>query len=233
MQARRLLNNFFSCHSKIDILRTVVGSDEPQSGRKIASKAGLSPRSCQLSLDELVRLNVLRRRSSGKAYYYSVNIDNRIVTDLIIPIFQQEERLTDQVVEKIRMQLRTSRNGVLGIYFLESWPRSWGKKGAGALILSVLSDGKTNGAMASRLEELRDQLLSCFGMPIDYVILTIEEFAELARKSPGDLDRIGARLRNLAGRKFDELVRSERGSPEHIRRATDFFPKRRKGGERR
>ena len=230
MQARRLLNNFFSCHSKIDILRTVVGSEEPQSGRQIASRAGLSPRSCQLSLDELVRLNVLSRRSAGKAYYYTVNIDNRIVTDLIIPIIQQEERLTNQVVEKIRSRLSANRNSVLGIYFLESWPRGWGKRGAGALILSVLSDGQTDGTMASRLEKLRDLLLSSFGLPVDYVIMTSEEFTELARKSPGDLDRIGARLQNLSGRKFDELVRSEKGSPEHIRRATDFFPKRSKGG---
>ncbi len=226
MQARRFLNNFFSCHSKIDILRTVINSEEPQSGRQIASKAGLSPRSCQLSLDELVRLNALNRREAGKAYYYTVNLDNQIVTNLIIPIIQQEERLTGQVVDELRSRLSWSSNSSHGVYFLESWPRSWGAKGKGTLLLSVIKDAKSSKKLEKQLKELRTYLLQNFGLPMEYKFLSREEFAELAKKKPGDLSRISYRIRDVAGEQFNELVKREKGSPEHLQRAVDFFPKK-------
>jgi hypothetical protein len=226
MQAKRFLNNFFSCHSKIDILRTIIQSDEPQSGRQIAASAGLSPRSCQLSLDHLVRLKVLNRRESGKAYYYSVNLDNQIVTDLIIPIIQQEERLTGKVVELIRKRVAKSLNGSLGVYYLESWPRSWGSKGKSAVLLNVVSNGKKNAETEKSLKELRSYLLDNFGLPAEYKVITRDEFARMAKSSPRDVNEIGSRVRDVAGESFRELLSKERGEPDHLKRAVNFFAKK-------
>lgn len=226
MQARRFLNNFFSCHSKIDILRTIIQSDEPQSGRQIASAAGLSPRSCQLSLDHLVKLKALNRRESGKAYYYTVNLDNQIITDLIIPIIQQEERLTDKVVEQIRKKLAKSINGSLGVYYLESWPRAWGSKGKGALLLNVVSNGKKPTETEKVLKELRSFLLETFGLPSEYKVLSREEFAKIAKSSPSDLFKISSSARDIFGENFQELISKERGGPDHLKRAVDFFGKK-------
>ncbi|MCG8460403.1 MAG: hypothetical protein MI919_29325, partial [Holophagales bacterium] len=150
---RRLLNNFFSCHSKIDILRTIITSEKPQSGRQIATHAGLSPRSCQLSLDELVRLNALRRNSAGKAYYYHVNLENQIVTDLIIPIIQQEERLTQVVVEDLRNKFAKTRSGIRGLYFLERWPEEWGGKEESVRLMAVLKNGASPTNLKLKLEQ--------------------------------------------------------------------------------
>ncbi len=232
MQARRFLNNFFSCNSKIDILRTVISSEEPQSGRQIATKAGLSPRSCQLSLDELVRLNALNRNDAGKAYHYTVNPDNRILTHLIIPIIQQEERLTGKLVLELRSRLPNSLNGSLGVYFIESWPRSWGAKGKGALLLSVMRDAKAKKEMKKRLEGLSAHLLQYFGLPAWSKIISRREFARLVRERPGDLALIGYHVKDIAGVRFAELVKKEKVSPEHLRRAVDFFSRRGKPSRR-
>ena len=223
MQARRFLNNFFSCHSKIDILRTIISSEEPQSGRQIAATAGLSPRSCQLSLDHLVKLNVLNRRESGKAYYYSVNLDNQIVTDLIIPIIQQEERLTGEVIEKVRAQLSARNNGALGVYYLESWPSNWIAKGKGAVLLYVSTDGKKEAEVEKKLKDIRSYLLKTYGLPADYKIISRNEFGDMVRKNPGDLLEISERARDIVGESFRELIAKERGGPEHFNRAVDFF----------
>jgi len=223
MQARRFLNNFFSCHSKIDILRTIIQSDEPQSGRQIAAAAGLSPRSCQLSLDHLVKLKALNRRESGKAYYYSVNLDNQIITDLIIPIIQQEERLTDKVIEQIRKRLTKSVNGSLGIYYLESWPRAWGSKGKGAMLLNVVSNGKKSPGLDKVFKETRNYLLETYGLPTEYKVVSREEFAKIAKGSHSDLLEISNRARDIAGESFRELISKERGGPDHLKRAVDFF----------
>jgi len=224
MHAKRFLNNFFSCHSKIDILRTVIQSDEPQSGRQIAATAGLSPRSCQLSLDHLVELKVLNRRESGKAYYYSVNLENQIVTDLIVPIIQQEERLTDMVVDEIRNRLSQRANGMLGVYYLESWPRSWADKSQGALLLFISSGSKrVSSRFENKINELRGFLLDTFGLPSEYKVVSREEFKELARNKPSDLNLISRHARSVSGASFRELVTKEKGSPNHISRAVDFF----------
>jgi hypothetical protein len=226
MQAKRFLNNFFSCHSKIDILRTIIRSNEPQSGRQIAAIAGLSPRSCQLSLDHLVKLKALNRRESGKAYYYSVNLDNQIVTDLIIPIIQQEERLTTKVVEQIRKRFGKSLNGSLGFYYLESWPRAWGSKGKGALLLNVVSNGKKHTELEKTLKELRNYLLDNFGLPAEYKVISREDFARIAKSNPREINEIGNRVRDISGESFRELVDKERGGPDHLKRAVDFFAKK-------
>ena len=226
MQARRFLNNFFSCHSKIDILRTIISSEDPQSGRQIAAQAGRSPRSCQLSLDELVRLNALRRREAGKAYYYTVNLENQIITDLIIPIVQQEERLTGYVVDLLRSKLSEFKGKTVGIYFLESWPRTWKGKGLSGVVLVVLPDAKKNAALEKKLKELETELIEVFGMPIEHHIIARDEFSDIVKNRPGDLKSIGYLCQDLVGEHFGDLVRKEKGYPEHLQRAVDFFPRR-------
>jgi hypothetical protein len=226
MHARRFLNNFFSCHSKIDILRTIISAEEPQSGRQIAAQAGLSPRSCQLSLDELVRLNALIRREAGKAYYYTVNLDNQIVTDLIIPIIQQEERLTGYVVDLIRSRLNKFKGEMVGIYYLESWPRAWKGKGNGAMLLTIAHDAKKNAALEKTLNELKNELITTFGLPVDHVTITRDQFSEIVKNKPSELNIISGRLQDLVGDVFHDLVRKEKGYPEHLARALDFFPRR-------
>lgn len=228
MNARRFLNNFFSCHSKIDILRTIINSDEPQSGRQIASKAGLSPRSCQLSLDELVKLNVLERKPSGKAYLYSVNIGNQIVTDLLIPIIQQEDRLTRNVVQALRSYSPNGKKSIRGVYFLESWPKGWGRKGDGALLMAVLDNKVTPDGLEKKLQESCQFTLEQYGMPSDYVILGAEQFSNLVLKKPNDLARIESRAQTINGAQFSELLREEKGHAQHLKVAVDFFPKRAK-----
>jgi predicted transcriptional regulator len=224
--SRRFLNNFFSCHSKIDILRTIINSDEPQSGRQIAARAGLSPRSCQLSLDELVKLNALNRTASGKAYFYTVNLENQIITDLIIPIIQQEERLTQGVVESLRVHFGKKVNGVRGIYFLESWPRNWGGKGDSARLLAVSDDGRVRSKLKEKLESALEMMLSTFGMPADYLIMTSKEFAGKVLEKPDTLEMIQQRLKDVSGLPFAELVEAEKGGPEHLEKAVNFFPRR-------
>lgn len=230
---RRFLNNFFSCHSKIDILRTIIQSDKPQSGRQIAAKAGLSPRSCQLSLDELVKLKALERTASGKAYYYSVNLDNQIVTDLIIPIVQQEERLTNSVVDSLRSKFgRKSKKGIRGVYFLETWPRTWGGKGDSARLMAVLSNNSAPAELEKNLSETVEMMLRTYGMPANYVILSSEDFSDLVHGKPRELEILQKRLQNVSGDNFDVLVQEEKGHPEHIEKAVDFFPKGRKRSAR-
>lgn len=228
---RRLLNNFFSCHSKIDILRTIITSEKPQSGRQIATQAGLSPRSCQLSLDDLVRLNALKRDSAGKAYYYYVNLDNQIVTDLIIPIIQQEERLTQTVIQDLREQFGKSRIGMRGLYFLERWPEEWGNKEESVCLMAVLKNGASPEGLGRRLDQACEQLLLNYGLPAGSTILQVDEVKKLINSKPEQLETITQRLHNITGQDFHELVHEEKNRPEHLRKSTDFFPspKRRNG----
>lgn len=225
---RRFLNNYFSCHSKIDILRTVINSEQPLSGRQIAARAGLSPRSCQLSLDELVKLNALSRAASGKAYYYTLNVENQIVTDLIIPIIQQEERLTDAVVDTLRDKFGRPKKAVKGIYYLETWPKKWGGKGDSARLLAVLSDGQRPAELERSMEQSCDLLLKVFGLPAGWMMLSREDFSELVQQRPADLEKIGQRLRDVSGEQFRELLRKEKGTPAHLRKTVNFFPTRKR-----
>lgn len=225
---RRFLNNFFSCHSKIDILRTIIHSEDPQSGRQIAARAGLSPRSCQLSLDELVKLNALNRTASGKAYYYSVNLKNQIVTDLIIPIVQQEEVLVNSVVESLRAILPKGKKDFKGVYFLESWPRKWGNRNDSSKLMAILKDKEVPKGLKEGLQEACDHLIEVFGMPSTWVIKTGPEFTSMVLDSPEELEEVEMRLRNVVGEDFWELVRTEKGYPEHLKKAINFFPKKRR-----
>lgn len=226
MHARRFLNNFFSCHSKIDILRTIISAEEPQSGRQIAAHAGLSPRSCQLSLDELVRLNALTRREAGKAYYYNVNLDNQVVTDLIIPIVQQEERITGYVVDLLSSRLSKFKAETIGIYFLEAWPRAWKGKGNSAMILAIVPEGIPSPELESAFEEVQEDFIETFGMPIGFIFLPREDFSEIVKSRTAELKLINSKLQDMVGERFQDLVRKEKGYPEHLARAIDFFPKR-------
>ncbi|RJO67350.1 MAG: hypothetical protein C4523_09905 [Myxococcales bacterium] len=116
MKQSRILNYLLGTTSKVEILRVLFESDDAMTGRRIAATAGISPRSCQLSLDSLVKNKALFRKAVGRAYSYTLNREHKVVWELLRPIFEQE-RLVHREIAKIVQHGTRAHVGLVAIWY--------------------------------------------------------------------------------------------------------------------
>lgn len=117
MTKSKMLNYLLGTTSKVEILRVLYESDDAMTGRRIAATAGISPRSCQLSLDSLVSNKALFRKAVGRAYSYTLNKDHRMIWDLLQPVFEQESGIHREAAQQILKLCRKHSGDIVSIFW--------------------------------------------------------------------------------------------------------------------
>jgi len=79
------------------------------SGREIARLIGVTPPTAHSSLKELYAYHILDYEISGRNHLYSLNNDNRIVTDILSPIFQKEQAFKKDVFAFIKNVIKQKK----------------------------------------------------------------------------------------------------------------------------
>jgi predicted nucleotidyltransferase len=83
------------------VLRHLVRDNREQSGREIARAVGLSPKPLNQVLAQLADEKVLLRRNVGRVYLFQLHRDNLLVADLVVPLFEGEEKLLDRALADV------------------------------------------------------------------------------------------------------------------------------------
>ncbi len=131
----KLANLIFSTNAKIDALRTIYFAGEGISGRRISLLGEINPRSCQLALQELIKLGVLSRDGTGKAHKFYLNRTHPLYEELLMPMFEGERKLYRKIGERIIELLQTVENGdsLISIWGYEK--RAKGSRTQGLILL--------------------------------------------------------------------------------------------------
>ena len=146
MILHRLIETLLGSAAKIRIIRALLASPQPLSGRQVGELAGLSHRGAIQALESLVESGAVRQRRAGKAYQFSLSRGNAAVEKIIIPCFRAETALLDDL--KSDVSARFGKKTV-SLTLYGSLVRGTESKGSDIDVLAVVRDEQAK----ERLEE--------------------------------------------------------------------------------
>ncbi len=146
MILRNVLETLFGSSAKIRIMRVILASPQPLSGRQVGELAGLSHRGAIHALESLVELGAVRQRRAGKAYQYSLSRGNAAVEKIIIPCIRAEAELLDDLKRDVSARFRKE---TISLTLYGSLARGTEKKDSDIDVMAVVRDDRTK----ARLEE--------------------------------------------------------------------------------
>lgn len=166
--------------SSVEVLRALKDSKEGMSGRAVAREAGINHQTCALAIIRLEALGTLHRRGSGKTQLISLNTDNFLVRDLLLPLFRGELELAARIREEIR-------DGIAGhalcATLFGSAARREAEPGSDVdILLLTLPKGKAG--LTAGADKFSRAFTLHYGLRLSPLIMTVQE-AE-ARVERGD-----------------------------------------------
>lgn len=201
MNQSKMLNYLLGTTSKVEILRVLFESDDAMTGRRIAATASISPRSCQLSLDSLVKNKVLFRKAVGRAYSYTLNRNHKMSWTYLLPIFQQEKNIMKETGQQINRLCRSKNKEIASIFWrLKKQGKS---EQLNFLIVSKKKKGAPDKEMVSKIEAA---VTAGFGFATKGAVVAASEFSGKYFSSAAAKKRFENEFSKLKGSSFAELM---------------------------
>ncbi len=205
MNQSKMLNYLLGTTSKVEILRVLYESDDAMTGRRIASLAGISPRSCQLSLDSLVKNKALFRKAVGRAYSYTVNREHKMIWELLEPVFQKERVIHKEVIARVQKLARPSGPELVSLF----WKLTTVRTGESAHFVAVINDKKTF-PDKDLMKNITDIVTAEFGYDVKAEFVLTEDFNTKFLSSDKARKTFSRTYEKIKGAAFEELVPSKK-----------------------
>ncbi|MDP2904924.1 MAG: helix-turn-helix domain-containing protein [Candidatus Omnitrophota bacterium] len=116
------LDKILDNEAKVRILRFLIRTDAQWNGRQIAREVGVTPATAHKALQGLHREGVLLLQNAGKTHLYSLNSGNYVVSDLLRPLFNREDKVLSGIVSIIKKSIISSaiKNNIISVVLFGS-----------------------------------------------------------------------------------------------------------------
>ncbi len=163
-----MLKNLFSSETRILLLNQfLMNPDMEFYLRQISTIFKLSPRQVSLELQNLEKIDLIRKRISGKQHYYSINIQHPLFEDLK-NIFLKTIGLKDVI--KNYLDAFTSEIIFAFIYGSMAKGNAAAESDVDLMIIGNLSTRKVSGSMLQAGNELKRE--------VNFSIFSLNEFKD-------------------------------------------------------
>jgi len=160
------LDDICSSRVKIRLLRFLCRTEGSLTGRQLAGFVGYSHTHTIWTLNELEAHGLVKKRRAGNSYLFSINKENAIVSRVLVPAFQVEANLLDDMAERFFEGLG---NDLIDVTVFGSVARGEEDDDSDVDLLLVVRDG----ADVEDLEDMIDRIsidaareFGCSVMPI-------------------------------------------------------------------
>ncbi len=181
------LNAILDSGSKLRILRLFASrtDDYLASGREIGRAASLSPPAAHAALKELLDRGVLIREIIGRQHLYRLNPSNRIVRDMLKPLFLKERGVKSDIRDFLLRELkaRDLMAGIVSLILYGSVASGRTHEASDCDVAVVTTDAAAKFALDRFFSEtLAARFHAEFGFHVDPYIKTAAEFGRKLRK---------------------------------------------------
>jgi predicted nucleotidyltransferase len=179
MKWHHALDDILGSTLKIRILR-VLSKDAPAlTGREVSRRVSYSHTQTNSALAELEMSGLVIKRRVGNANTYSLNGSNLLVYRIIIPAFEIEEQLIQELANRFFAGMGKD---LVSILLFGSAAR--GEEGAGSDIdlILVVKDGSDLDRLDEKVSEISLEAAASFGGLISPILLTETELANKRRR---------------------------------------------------
>ena len=201
-QLRYPLDRVFSSGIHIAIVRALQDSREGMSGRAIARLAGINHQACAMALRNLESLGVLQRQGTGKVQLISLNFDNHLIGELILPLLRKERDLLKNVRQAVT---DTFKNEALAITLFGSVARKQDVPGSDMDILLVVK-GTDKAQVVDQVTRTSSGFVKKYGVRLSPIVLTLREARQRVKQSDPLMRNILSEGIDLLPRKLSEVI---------------------------
>ncbi len=176
----KVLSSIFSSSSHIAVLRALQHYKVGISGREIARLSGLSPKSALYALSSLENIKIVTRVIGGRDHLFTLNRENYLVNNGILPILQIEDNFLPQLLSLIKQKLSKQ---CISIILFGSVARNEETPESDLDICFVVQNKKTQNNILHAVHNLQDRVFNVYGASLAPVYFTLDEFRKRASKN--------------------------------------------------
>lgn len=198
-----LLLDLLASRPAVRILRYLVAQGGSHTGRQLAGGAGVAVARAAEALSKLVDMSVLQRRRVGRAYLYSLNETNYLVSDSLLPAFRSEAEWLERLGNEVYAVLERKADAVM---LYGSWARRQPTPTSDVDLLVVTRSGQDQDKVERILEQHRGRLAERFGRAVSLLVVGRDELRRRLRRGDQLMREIIREGRAVAGKSIAEVV---------------------------
>jgi len=190
---------------KVRLLRYLASRKGEFSGLELARATGMDAKRTREALADMVRADVVTRRTLGRASLYALNHKHYIVESVLIPAFRRE---TEWLEHLGRSVLSVAPKQIMSVVLYGSWARGDARPDSDVdlLVIVAVTGGKLE-AVEQRLNRYRARAMDRFGRPVSFLLLTARAVADRIKAHDKFIREVVVEGRVLAGRPISEVIR--------------------------
>ncbi len=185
MIVNNILDYIFTNVSNLAVLRVLNERVVGISGRETARLAGISLRSAQLSLDNLVSLKIIKRQIGGREHLFTLNRESFISKEIIIKLFSAEQKFKTSLYKEITDSLKISADSII---LFGSVARKTESVQSDLDLCIVYSKNKNK--IEKIVSSLRDELYDKYGVTLAPFYIIRNEFKKRVKKNKSPVNEI-------------------------------------------
>ncbi|MFN0117557.1 MAG: nucleotidyltransferase domain-containing protein [Elusimicrobiota bacterium] len=129
------LDGILGTRNHLIVLRSLKDSREGMSGRSVSRVANVNHQTVAVVLKNLESQGIIKRQGSAQTQLVRINMDNKFVRELLLPLFEKEQVLLQKIFLSIRKYFK---NRSLTITVFGSFVKNKNKPGSDLDVLVVL-----------------------------------------------------------------------------------------------
>lgn len=207
MRVHNPLDKVLNNEVKIKILRFLCKTDAQWTGRQIAYEINVSPAATHKALRELNNEKVLLLRSVGRSYLYQLNRKNFIISELLKPLYEKENKIPNEVYKEILRGI-SSRviRSIVSIAVFGSIKKQKERPTSDIDLLVLLKNFKDKERIEEDFGKVNEKVMDKFGNTVSTYIQTIPEFRLKYKKDSALIKNILKYHNLLFGKPLERLI---------------------------
>lgn len=202
MIIHKVIEIVFGSPAKVKIIRALLKSPQPLSGRQVGELSGLTHRGAIQAMGALVELGVVQQRKAGKAYQYSFSKDNIYAEKIVMPCIKAEEGLFNELKRDITEYFGKE---CISLILYGSLAKEKEKKGSDIDILAVVKDSVEKTELEERAVSKVPYFIKRFNSLLSLHCLTINEVKN--KKGLPLIKSASREGKTLSGKSLEELLK--------------------------
>ena len=199
------LDNILNASSKVKIIRLFTSrrNDYFTTGREISKQIGLSAPATHTALKDLYNHNILNRDIIGKQHLCRLNINNRIVKDILIPAFQKELLIKKDINKFLKNEIinKNLEDKIISLIIYGSMEKGTARETSDVDIAIIVKTKKDKQYIESIfLEDISSRFNEYFGAQLDTYTKTRDEFTEKLQKNKPPVSTLIKEYRVIYGK---------------------------------
>ena len=208
MKIIKPLDTILNTEAKTRILRFLCRTRAEWNGSQIAREIGITPAAVHTALKILHREGVLQLRNMGKTHVYSLKEESFLVSNLLKPLFEKEDKILDIIIGMIKRKISSfkAKKDIVSIALFGSVNVRQDRPTSDIDLIVIVENALAKAAVERLFWELDARIAREFGNALSPYVNTRTEFKAKHKKGLAVVKNILKSHNLIYGERLEKLL---------------------------